>query len=61
MEDKKWSVVTISTIKIINLVSTGSIWLWEFNDDEFFSLNMTEKKIKFNFDFFIDFNFLEWF
>jgi hypothetical protein len=44
MEDRKWSVVTISTIKIINLVSTGSIRLWEFNDDEFFSLNMTEKE-----------------
>ena len=44
MEDRKWSVVTIFTIKIINLVSTGSIRLWEFNVDEFFSLNMTEKK-----------------
>ena len=44
MEDRKWSVVMISTIKTINLVSTGSIRLWEFNDNEFFSLNMTEKE-----------------
>lgn len=43
MENRKWLVVMISATKKINLVSTGFIWWWEFNDNEFF-LNMPGKK-----------------